>query len=85
MVLRRVVEECVGDIDRMVGAALQIVDHICKEDAAHRVTFVIHQTLDVIVYKVGLQIIHILLQPVRFRQFVKIILCKNTEGVVDGL
>jgi hypothetical protein len=32
----------------------------------------------VIVDKVGLQIIHILLQPVRFRQFVKIILCKNS-------
>ena len=61
-------EERVGDIDRMVGAALQVVDHICKEDTADGVAFVIHKTLNVIIDKVGLQVIYLLFQVFCFRQ-----------------
>jgi hypothetical protein len=61
-------EEREGDIDRVVGAAFKVVDHICKEDTADRIAFVIHKALNVIVNEVGLQIIHLLLQRFCFRQ-----------------
>ena len=61
-------EERVGYIDRVVGAALQVVDHICKEDPADRVAFVTHKPLNMIVDKFCLEIIHLLFQNICLQQ-----------------
>ena len=41
-----VINERVSDIDRMVGAAFQIRDHICEDDPGDRVTDLVHKALD---------------------------------------
>ena len=59
------INERVSDIDRMVGATLQIRDHIYKDDSCYRMADFVHKTLNMAVYTGCLQIVNVLFKQIR--------------------
>ena len=79
------VAEGAGDIDGVVGAALQVRGHIREYHTAQGVAGGVHQTFDVVLDDGLLGVVHQILQIFRFLQPGKVVLGEDVQAQLYGL